>query len=292
MARQKISVHPTARKLFEGRKIVVASMHGKHHVMKPLIAQYLNIDTVVVPDFDTDEFGTFSGEVERPFDPVTTLRKKILKGLKVSGETLGIGNEGSFGPHPGIPFLQVDEELVMLIDLQNDIEIVESVISTETVHVRKKINSMTDLLDFTERIQFPTHGIILKQVRDGQIVNIRKGILTWELLHAAWLQLNSGKTQLFAETDMRGYMNPTRMKIIERATEALMKKVTRLCPECQWPGFGIAEIKSGLPCEQCEAPTKLPLIKVYHCKNCAYSDERYYTDGRKAEPQYCDHCNP
>ena len=102
---QRNTTHPSVKKLFEGRKVVVARMHGKHYVMKPLIKQYLGIDVVIVPEIDTDQFGTFSGEVERPFDPVTTLRKKIRKGLEASGETLGIGNEGSFGPHPHIPFL-------------------------------------------------------------------------------------------------------------------------------------------------------------------------------------------
>lgn len=272
--------------------MVVASMHGKHYVMKPLIKQYLNIDTVIVPNIDTDEFGTFSGEVDRRFDAVTTLRKKILKGLKVSGESLGIGNEGSFGPHPNIPFLQVDLELVMMIDLERDLEIIDSVISTETVHAQQDIHKLGDLLEFTERVKFPSHGIILKQMRDGKMVRVQKGILSWEILYSAWMELSAGGHQVVAETDMRGYMNPTRMKIIERATEALMKKVTNTCPECQWPGFGVADVKGGLPCEQCGGPTRLPMVKVYHCKNCSYTDERFYTDGRKADPQYCDHCNP
>ena len=64
------------------------------------------------------------------------------------------------------------------------------------------------------------------------------------------------------------------------------------CPECQWPGFACVEIKRGLKCSQCGEPTRLTLSKVYTCKSCNYTDERFYTEGQQAEPQYCDHCNP
>ena len=89
MVAQKHSLHPTARRLFKGRNIVISTMHGKHHVMKPLIKQFLDIQTVIVPEINTDMFGTFSREIKRPDDAMTTLRKKIMKGLEISGGTLG-----------------------------------------------------------------------------------------------------------------------------------------------------------------------------------------------------------
>lgn len=293
MVRHKISAHPTVKKLFEGRKVIVASMHGKHHVMKPLIKQYLNLEVTTVPDLDTDQFGTFSGEIERPFDPVTTLRKKILKGLRNAGETLGIGNEGSFGPHPNMPFVHANQELVMLIDLENDLEIMETVISTDTNHAQMMIRHLNDLHDFVRRAQFPSHGIIMKQIKDGKVLTMEKGILSWEWLQAVYTQFRSAQgVEIWAETDMRGYLNPTRMKVIEKATELLMKKVTHLCPECQWPGFGVSQVKPGLCCAQCGTPTRLALYKVYQCKHCGFSDERYYAEEKKADPQFCDVCNP
>lgn len=284
--------HPTVKKLFAGRKLVVASMHGKQTIMRPLIKQFLNVDTTVSKGLNTDEFGTFSGEVERGADPVTTVRNKIRKGLELTGETLGIGSEGSFAPHPHNPFLQVNHEVVMLIDLVHNLEIYETVVSTETNHCQREIGSMRDLMDFTEKVNFPSHGIILKQVKNGETIAIRKGIITWELLHATAFQFNSADTQLIAESDMRAYLNPSRLKIIERATEKLMKRVTSLCPECQWPGFGQVEVKEGLPCSQCGEPTPLPLSKVYACGHCHYADTRSYSDAQHASPQYCLHCNP
>ena len=52
-------------------------MHGKEHVMRPLIKLYLDLEVESEIAINTDEFGTFTGEVERLADPITTLRNKI-----------------------------------------------------------------------------------------------------------------------------------------------------------------------------------------------------------------------
>jgi len=292
MIRQKYISDAGGLKLFEHRDLVVASKHKKEHIMEPVIRRYIDINTMIVPDFDTDMFGTFSGEIERPFDAVTTLRKKILGGLTIAKQTLGIGNEGTFGPHPEAPFVSVDQEIVMLIDLQHNIEITESAISFQTNHAQRKISKVKDLIEFTQQVHFPSHGIILKQVKEGTILKIRKGILNWDVLYSVYLDFTSSNSDVIAESDMRSYMNPTRMKTIEKATELLMKKVSNLCPQCGWPGFGAVSLQPGLPCGSCGEPTKLTLSKVYQCKNCSYTDERFYTEGQNADAQYCDYCNP
>jgi ribosomal protein L37E len=291
MVKSRTSSHPTVKRLFQDRKLVIATMHGKELIMRPLIKQYLDVHPECVSGLDTDEFGTFSGEVERPFDPVTTLRKKILKSLQLSGCTLGIGNEGSFGPHPKLPFVQACQEIVMLIDLENDLEIHETIITTETNHAQCEIRTMKDLAEFADRIQFPSHGIILKQLSDDKIVSIRKGILNWEHLYAVGIELRRSNLKIVAETDMRAYLNPTRMKAIERATELLLKKVIRTCPDCQHPGFGPVELQKALTCTQCGLPSRDFGIKVYQCKQCGFTDGRHYNEGH-IEPAFCQHCNP
>ena len=267
-------------------------MHGKERVMRPLIERYLDLEVESHVEINTDEFGTFTGEVERCFDPITTLRNKILKGLEVSRLTLGIGNEGSFGPHPEMPFITCDQEIAMLIDLENNIEIFEVETATHTNHARKEINSVKDLHEFATLSNFPSHALILKQVKDGNVTEIRKGILVWELLYTIMHEFSRSDTIIIAETDMRAHLNPTRMKVIEKATENLLKKLTNTCPECRWPGFTCVETKPGLKCSQCGQPTLIMLSKIYQCKSCDYRDERFYLKGQKADPQYCDHCNP
>ena len=90
---------------FEGRTLVIASMHRKEEVLKPLLEQGLGITVQVEEGLNTDLLGTFSGEVARLADPLTTARKKCELALDLSGCDLALASEGSFGPHPAAFFL-------------------------------------------------------------------------------------------------------------------------------------------------------------------------------------------
>ena len=97
----------------------------------------------------------------------------------------------------------------------------------------------------------------------------------------------------YAETDMRAMYNPTRMKVIAKATEKLVIKTKTLCPKCNTPGFGVVEAVMGLPCEMCGLPTRSTLKHVYRCQKCNYQMEKEFPfDKRVENPQFCDYCNP
>ena len=85
---------------FAGRKLVIATKHEKEKVIGPLVENHLAADWFVDPTFDTDFLGTFSGEIERKDDPLTTLKNKCLLAMEAANCDLGIASEGSFGPHP------------------------------------------------------------------------------------------------------------------------------------------------------------------------------------------------
>ena len=61
--------------MFEGRKLLIATKHKKEIVIAPILEKELGVTCFVAPDLDTDELGTFTGEVERRDDPFTTARK-------------------------------------------------------------------------------------------------------------------------------------------------------------------------------------------------------------------------
>lgn len=281
-----------AVKMFSGRKALIASMHGKDVVIGPVLEAYLAVESFTEPSLDTDQFGTFTGEVERPGDPVSTLKKKILTALKISGHTLGIGNEGSFGPHPSIPFVASDHEVVMLIDLANNLQLHASQISTETNYNARTITTVRELIDFADEARFPSHGIILRQMKDGRTTAMRKGILSWESLHAAFLGFACPGAEVLAETDMRALYNPSRMNVIGEATQRLMEKLLKTCPSCHWPGFDVSRTEGGLPCQYCASATRQTLLHVSECTKCGFIKEEYYPVTRHADPMFCDHCNP
>jgi hypothetical protein len=83
------------------------------------------------------------------------------------------------------------------------------------------------------------------------------------------------------------------MKVIAEVTEKLIKKIQSTCPNCSIPGFGITDAKVGLPCQQCNLPTKSTLSYIYACLACGHQEEKKHPHAKTSEdPMYCDFCNP
>ncbi|MEB3336169.1 MAG: DUF6671 family protein, partial [Leptolyngbyaceae bacterium] len=114
--------------LFADRVAVIATMHHKETVIAPILEQELGVKAIVPQNFDTDALGTFTREIERPADQVSTARLKAEQALDLTGETLAIASEGSFGPHPQMPFVACNREIVLLLDRLNELEIVGQVL--------------------------------------------------------------------------------------------------------------------------------------------------------------------
>src|SRR5690242_3589602 len=51
---------------YAGQRIGLATMHGKELAPAPPFRRVLRAEVVVAPQLDTDELGTFTGEVPRP----------------------------------------------------------------------------------------------------------------------------------------------------------------------------------------------------------------------------------
>lgn len=278
--------------LFQDRKLVIATMHGKEAVIQPLIEDALGVECIVPSNFNTDDLGTFTGEIERTLSPLETLKKKCLDAMQLHQVDLGIANEGSFGAHPALYFIPADEELMILIDQKNDLEIVVKHISTKTNFSGKYIETFETLVEFANTIKFPKHTLILRKEQSSKDL-IHKNIKDWERLTETFNQMKALFGGAFVETDMRAMNNPSRMQVIKETTEKLITKIQSTCPECDCPGFDIKEFKKGLPCEWCKRPTKSILSVIYQCEKCAYQKEAWYPKNKEQEdPQYCDYCNP
>jgi hypothetical protein len=277
---------------FQNRRLIIATKHQKEAVITPLVSAAFGVNCFVDPNFDTDEFGTFTGEIERVKNPIDTLRQKCLMAMEKNKCDLGIASEGSFGMHPSIFFATADDELLILIDQKNGLEIIGRELTTETNFNGSEIKTQRELLDFAEKALFPSHGLILRTAKNDS-TKIIKNIRNQKALIAAFEGLINEYGFAYIETDMRAMHNPTRMKIIARATEKLIEKVQSLCPECQTPGFGITSTKAGLPCGWCRFPTESTLSYVSVCQHCQFTSEKKYPNHKITEdPMYCPKCNP
>jgi DNA-directed RNA polymerase subunit RPC12/RpoP len=282
--------------LFADRVGVLATMHQKERVIAPLLKQELGIKVVVPQNFDTDLFGTFTREIKRPGDQIEAARLKAEKALSITGESLAFASEGTFSPHPLIPYIPCNKEIVILLDRTNNLEIVGQEFSTETNFSHQLVATLEEAYEFALKVGFPEHGIVV--ISDFQTTDkseIIKGITTKEQLSDAvtfgLTKSTTGKVHI--ETDMRALYNPTRMKNIEKATQDLLKKINQLCPKCSWPGFEVVERKKGLPCALCNLPTQITHSVLYKCKKCELTHEVLLPDGlEKADPSQCMYCNP
>jgi hypothetical protein len=278
--------------MFSGRDLVIATKHHKEKVLAPILEAELGVRCMVPEELDTDLLGTFSGEVERLDDPLTAARKKCLLAMELTNATLAIASEGSFGPHPSLVFIPADDELLLFMDKENGLEIAVRELSTETNFNHQEVKSFAELEAFAHRVQFPSHGLIIRSNPQDHH-DLVKGIKDWSLLKEAFDRRIQQADSVFVETDMRAFCNPTRMKVIEKAAAKLIEKIQSVCPDCQTPGFGIVDHREGLPCSWCGAPTRSTLCYIYRCVKCACLKEVSYPYGKKEEdPMYCDHCNP
>ena len=278
--------------MFQGRKLLIATKHKKEIVIAKHFEKEFGVICEIQEQYDTDFFGTFTGERERALSPLETVRNKCLVAMEKYGYDLGVANEGSFGPHPALFFLPADEEFMIFIDKKMSLEIIVNKLTTDTNFSGRSIKNEAELLKFVKAIKFPSHGIILRRGRDSN-EEIIKDIRTVKRLMGHYKKLLDKYGEVYVETDMRAMNNPTRMNVIEETTLKLIEAIKSTCPKCNTPGFIPVNYIQGLPCKLCGLPTKSIKIEVLGCKKCEHTVEKLFPKNKKWEdPQYCDYCNP
>jgi len=276
--------------MFKGRKMVIATKHGKQAVLAAPFREELGIIPIVSKLFNTDAFGTFTGEIERKSDPLATAREKCRAAMDLTGCSLALASEGSFGPHPQVWMGSCNEELLLFKDLENDLEISYSALSVHTNFSGRKVKDQQELTRFAIAAKFPSHALILSKPDSRSFV---KGIQSWEELYHYFKHLKEQTEEVFVQTDMRAMHNPTRMQFIGQVAQKLLHKIKTACPKCATPGFGMVGVRRGLPCNNCNEPTDSVIAHVLECLRCHYSEEILYPEGKRFEdPQYCNQCNP
>lgn len=272
---------------YHGRVAALASCHGKEVAIGPALLQWAGLRLAVPPGIDTDQLGTFTGEVPRPASMVETVRRKAEMGMAAAGLPLGLASEGSFGPHPMVPFLASSQELLLFKDAESGIEVIETLQSDETNFAALDVTPDADIDAFLARVMFPGHAVVVRA--EGRI---SKGIRDRAALDRLITQgLAQGPVRI--ETDMRAHMNPTRMGEIAKLAERLARRIATPCPACGTPGFGALRSEAGLPCSECGAMTRLVRAVIHGCVKCGYEEQKPRPDGRsEANPAECELCNP
>ena len=275
---------------YQNQLVLLASKHEKEKAIAPPFIARLSC-TLRVHDFDTDQFGTFTGEIARTQSPYQTCLLKAKTAAKRYNYALAVASEGSFGSHPLFPFVPSAHELMVFVDRTRDWLIAEQLVSQKTNYAMITINKNTELDIFLNRVHFPSHALILQASSDNHVV--AKGINNLQdLAHHLAIGFKTEK-ELRLATDMRAMMNPTRMAVIGELADKLTQRIASLCAQCERPGFGFKSTQGALPCALCDSPTSFYEEEVWGCIGCEHQEYKMRRDGLlKADPTYCDYCNP
>lgn len=274
--------------------ICLATRHGKERALARPFRVGLGLN-LVVSGCDTDQLGTFSGERERPGDALATCRRKALLGLEQTGLALGLASEGSFGPHPTVPWLPVGRELLVLLDREHGLEVVEERLELRTNYGQQSLGPDDDPGAWLQRIGFPAHGVIVRPASWTPGAPLFKGLTTAADLQGALAHSRRADPggRVLLETDMRAHLNPTRMASLRRLGLALVRRLRCPCPDCGAPGWGLVDSAGGLPCSWCAEPTALIQQEIWGCPHCGARRSQPRRDGLLvADPGHCQHCNP
>lgn len=281
---------------YQGSCIILTTKHAKSIAIAPPFLDILGAN-IIEHMLDTDKFGTFSGEIERQDSPVECARKKCEWSLNKLGEEVefAIASEGSFTAHPFIPFVPCDHEILYFIDRKRDFHLYLSHISEKTNYRREKLISLDEIYQFAEKVNFPSHALIIRSNNAQTKNSIFKGLCTWEAIEEAFKECVKGNKEgsVWVETDMRAQFNPSRMKVIGEIAIKLSKRLKTHCPSCDCPGWGEISYEKGLQCSSCGLETELIKSETFGCVKCDYKENRDRRDGKKeADPVNCEYCNP
>lgn len=132
---------------------MLATRHGKLECIGPPLEELGLV--VAVIDVDTDVLGTFTGEFPRTSSPLETAIAKARLGMAATGVPLGLASEGSFGPHPAVPWITVDREIVVLVDDRRGLVVAGVASSTDVVAASMTLGPSQDLAPLVERADLP-----------------------------------------------------------------------------------------------------------------------------------------
>jgi len=280
---------------YSNRQASLATKHDKQRAVARPFRRALGLEILATPDLDTDLLGTFSGEVLRVGTALDVCERKARLGMAATGLPLGLASEGSFGPHPFIPFIPAGIEIMTFVDDERGFVVSEHFLVERTNYGHREARSIDELANWLAAVGFPSHGLIVRIKSGGPGAAVEKGIVSIDRLRSAMAVAvaTSQEGMAWVEPDMRAHHNPTRMAGIRRLSFRLARRLAKLCPACSAPGWGQTGTIKGLPCEHCYAPTEMVRFQVFSCVSCSHREDRPRMDGLTcASQQNCPECNP
>ena len=279
-------------KLYQDRKVALLTKHGKQDLLRPILESELGCLLLHTEEFDTDQLGTFTRDVDRQGSQLEAARRKAIIGMQLTGADLGIASEGAFGQDPLTGLIAWNTEILLWIDNALGME-VTGIAHGPAQSAHCEIRTPQELKKFLIKAKFPEHHIVIRPENQDH-PEIYKNIHDEETLFKAFssAKKTSKNGLVFVENDLRAFSNPTRQNIIKNSAQNLIQKLMSNCPKCATPGFWRTQRIPGMLCSFCQRKTHLAIAELWHCSACAHQEEREINANEFADPSKCDFCNP
>ena len=276
---------------FAGAVIAMGTMHGKQRQVAPAFADVLGARVIAPDGIDTDQFGTFTGEVSRMLTPVEAATAKARLAMSAAGVRYGLASEASYNAWLGM--LPMHEEILVFIDDTRGIQVTEGIKVPGAPGAPRLVDCADDAVAAALDFGFPQQGAAVKASVADRVRVFGKGITdTRELIEAVTVAAAAADgRQAWVEPDLRAHHNPSRRDVIATLASRLAHRLATQCPRCACPGYGKVGVREGLPCRACGCPTSLVVSDVLGCPACDHREAVART-GALAEPRFCPDCNP
>jgi hypothetical protein len=269
-------------------KLLITTLHQKGALLQPLFAQF-GLQLSTNDSFDTNKLGTFSKTVERRLAPPLAALEKAKAGY-IFDQTADwyIGSEGSFFPHPSIPWVTLNQEVLVAWSANEDrqITVIHSAVAQGVFSL--SISNEKELNEFVRSHPFEQIGLLI--TTEHQEPYFPEDIS--ELLSYSYTCFSKGQS-IHIEPDVRAHRHSFRRSTILEAGGKLAKRLTTACPSCSCIGFGEERKVIGLPCGWCGQPTtQVREIRIW-CTECSYEESLDTSNiPISADPSNCFTCNP
>ena len=280
-----MTAEPTA---YAGTTIAFATMHGKEELARDAFRDILGATVVAPHGLDTNQFGTFGGDIPRTLTPRHAARAKARLGMHIAGSPLGLASEGSFSATFG-PLVEQMEVLVFLDD-DLGLELVEGTLTSSPLPGGRAIATPIQARSFAEALNFPGQGVILQSLKEGK-TTVHDDFTDVEHLQRTAETLLADGSNVIALPDYRAHRSPSRADTIRTLCTQMAERLATNCPNCTTPGFGHVDVEHGVPCSLCGEATRVIAADIHGCCKCLYRS-RMPRPNTSADPTWCDSCNP
>lgn len=277
---------------FRRGDIAFLTKHEKEKIVAPMLEPFLGTRIRLARGFDTDELGTFTKDKARVGTQLEAARAKALKGMELTGLSMGLGSEGSFAPDPYAGLITWNIEALAFIDAERGLEITGAYEGPAKVVCRAATGpDEAELIALSSG--FPERLFIFRPDGACGLPYFKDMRSRDELREAAAACFQASRDGvILVESDLRAHACPERREMIRLAAVNLLMKLHSLCPRCRSPGFWVEGAERGLPCARCGRPSAEPAAQIYRCRACGHSMSLARGDSSRADPAACEYCNP